>query len=353
MRLLLAGTWQWPMYQEACANALSRLGVTVIPFRWRDYFGGGMLGRIQNKFPFSGPALLRLNHNLVEAAYTQRPDGIWIWSGTHILPGTLRRLQRKTGALLVSYNNDDPFGPQAHGNASWYRRYFWHHYLDAVPQYDVHFVYRPVNIQEMLRAGAKEVHLLMPYFIPDVHSPVELGNDEKIRYECDVVFVGHYEPDGRGPYLRALVQAGLHVRLFGGGYWTANVLGDLFNYFGQIRVVFGDEYSKALCGAKMCLCFLSKLNRDTYTRRCFEIPACGRLLLSERTDDLQRLFKGDEEAVFFSSQEELVEKTLWLRDHPEEIERIAQAGMRRVLADGHSVDDRMKELLTIIKRHCR
>ncbi|MCJ7785103.1 MAG: glycosyltransferase, partial [Desulfobacterales bacterium] len=152
---------------------------------------------------------------------------------------------------------------------------------------------------------------------------------------------------GREEYLRVLVKAGLHVRLFGGRYWTNGVLGDLFPYFGDVFPVFGEDYAKALCGAKMCLCFLSKLNRDTYTRRCFEIPACGKLLLSERTGDLQRMFIEDEEAVFFFNQGELVNKALWLRDHPEEINRIAKAGMHRVHADGHLVIDRMKEMISL------
>jgi glycosyltransferase involved in cell wall biosynthesis len=293
-----------------------------------------------------GLALLRLNRDLIEAATAERPDCIWVWRGTHILPDTLRKLKRKTGAILVSYNNDDPFGPQVHGKGPWHHRYLWWHYLSSIPEYDLHFVYRAINVREILQAGGKQAHVLMPYFIPDMHRPVELSSEEETQYGCDVVFAGHYERDGREQYLRALAQAGLEVRLFGGGTWTRSVLGDLADYFGEIRPVSGDEYAKVLCGAKMCLCFLSRMNRDTYTRRCFEIPACGRLLLSERTDDLRRLFKEDEGAVYFSSPEELVEKALWLREHPEEIERIAHAGLRRVHADGHSVDNRMRQLLS-------
>ena len=74
-----------------------------------------------------------------------------------------------------------------------------------------------------------------------------------------------------------------------------------YGYFAPIEPVFGDDYAKALCGAKVCLAFLSKLNRDSYTRRCFEIPACGNVMLAERTADLCRMFKEDEEACFFSS----------------------------------------------------
>jgi spore maturation protein CgeB len=55
------------------------------------------------------------------------------------------------------------------------------------------------------------------------------------------------------------------------------------------------------------------------THRCFEIPACGRLLLSGRTKDLQRTFKEDEEAVCFFSRTKLVEKGMWLRHQPDQI----------------------------------
>ena len=96
---------------------------------------------------------------------------------------------------------------------------------------------------------------------------------------------------------------------------------------------------------------MSKLNRDTYTTRCFEIPACGSLLLSERTDDLRLMFREMEEAVFFSSPEELVEKALWLKSRPDEIERIAAAGMRRVQEDCHSAEGRMRQLVAVLKRH--
>jgi spore maturation protein CgeB len=65
------------------------------------------------------------------------------------------------------------------------------------------------------------------------------------------------------------------------------------------------------------------------------------------------MFIEDKEAVFFSNPEELVKKALWLRDHPEEVNRIAQAGMHRVHADGHSVNDRMKEMISILGKHTR
>jgi glycosyltransferase involved in cell wall biosynthesis len=140
----------------------------------------------------------------------------------------------------------------------------------------------------------------------------------------------------------------MRVKLWGGHYWSRAVLGDLYDHLAPIVPAEGDAYAKALCGAKICLCFLSKLNRDTYTRRCFEIPACGKVMLAERTEDLMRLFKEDEEACFFSSPEELVRKAQWLINNPDIRERIAQAGLRRVWADGHDVASRANYFLSVV-----
>jgi spore maturation protein CgeB len=117
-----------------------------------------------------------------------------------------------------------------------------------------------------------------------------------------------------------------------------------------VRPVYGDDYSKALCGAKLCLCFLSRLNRDSYTRRTFEIPACGRLMLSERTADLSRLFAEDREALFFSSTEELVSKVQeWVKDDARR-DTAALAGLCRCWDGGHDVISRMREMLMSLQK---
>jgi hypothetical protein len=186
------------------------------------------------------------------------------------------------------------------------------------------------------------------WFVPQIHKPVQICTTEHERFITDVVFIGHYEPDGREDSIRALVTAGIRVKLWGGHYWSRKVLGDLYDSLSPIVPAEGEDYAKALCGAKVCLCFLSKLNRDTYTRRCFEIPACGKVMLAERTDDLMQFFKEDEEACFFSSPEELVRKAQWLINNPDIRERIARAGLRRVWADGHDVVSRAKYFLSVV-----
>ncbi len=332
--------------EPAFADALTKIGHEVVSFAFQDYFHG-KLGYYQSALPFPGPALVNLNRELLKKSGAINPDLVLVWNGTHVLPRTLRRL-KAAGILLASYNNDDPFGHLIKGSVRWHHRYLWRWYLICLKYYDVNFVYRPLNLKEAISFGARNVHVLKPYFIPYQHRPFEMPDADRGVAGCDVVFIGHYEPDGREEYLRALVTAGVHVRLYGGKYWTREVLGDMADYFGDISPVYDKEYVKALCGAKICLSFLSKMNRDTFTRRCFEIPACGRLLLCERTDDMKEMFTEGEEAVYFSSAEELVEKVQCLLLNPLEIVRIAEAGQRRVWADGHDVVSRAQQFMELI-----
>lgn len=344
LKILLAGNWEWQIYEDACAKALTALGNAIVPFAFRSFFEGKSGHYQRGLAALPGPAAFALNRSLVKTAQASKPDVLFVWRGTHVWPATLRAI-RKIGCQIVSYNNDDPFGASTRRSAPWHHRYLWTWYLRSLSECDLNFVYRPINVAEAVAMGAGNVRVLPPYFVPELHSPVELSASERQRFACDLVFVGHYEPDGREVFLKALVKAGLHVRIFGGSYWTKEVLGDAAGYFGPVHPVAETEYAKALSGAKMCLAFLSKLNRDVYTRRCFEIPACGRLLVCERTRELQEFFREDEEAIFFSTPDELVQKALWLKDRPDAIERIASAGRRRAIVDGHDVRSRMSQML--------
>jgi hypothetical protein len=162
-----------------------------------------------------------------------------------------------------------------------------------------------------------------------------------------VVFAGHFEPDGRGDILEYLLQHGIQVRIFGARWGELPRTSIIRRQ--HIQPVLGEKYVQTIAGAKVALVFLSQANRDTYTRRCFEIPACRTLMIAPRTDDLKALFKEDEEAVYFSSKEELLCKVRFYLENDSARERIAQAGYRRCLQDGHSNIDRAKQVLAAIQ----
>ena len=350
MKILILGDWNWVQYERSFASALIDLGNEVIPFQISDYYHGFLAAK-QKAVPVPSPTMFRMNRELLLLVKKENPDMFLAWRSVHLLPTTIREIN-KLGVITVSYNNDDPFGPRTHGNVPWHHHFLWFWYLRGLKHYKCNFFYRQVNIAEALKAGAVHANVLKSYFIPWQDKPVRLSKDERQRFGCDVVFVGNYEPDDRVGHLKALVHSGLSTKLFGKN-WTSKVLDGLYSYFAPIVPVEGDDYPKALCGAKVCLAFLSKLNRDTYTRRCFEIPACGRVMLAERTEDLLSMFEENKEACFFSSSDELVAKAKWLVKNPGIAESIAMGGLRRVWADGHDVKSRVAEFIAKIQMNNR
>ncbi|MBU4478977.1 MAG: glycosyltransferase, partial [Candidatus Omnitrophica bacterium] len=242
--------------------------------------------------------------------------------------------------------NDNPFSPLA-------RRSMWRNFIKSINFFDIHFVFRKGNISDFYKHGAKNVFLLRPYFIPEDDFPInreEIGDD----YLCDVVFAGHYEDDGRAEALEAICRAGYKLKLYGGG-WNkalAKLASDSpLQALYPIQPATGRDYNKAICGAKVALCFFSTLNKDVYTRRSFQIPAMKVAMLSEHSDDLEELFASGKEAVFFSDTEELLEQTRNLLRDAEIRERIANGGYSRVHRDGHDVTSRMLEWLAHVRTY--
>lgn len=346
MKILIAGDWHSEVHEKGMYQALSSLGHTVLRFAWHEYFVGGgsavaiALRKAQNKY-LIGPLVSRLNRDLFESVLSELPDILFIYRGTHILPETLRQIRDVCPRTrLIGYNNDDPFSPH-------YPRWLWRHFLGGMKEYDLLLAYRHRNIADFQAAGARRVELLRSWYISERNYPVVLNSDELNSYDADVVFVGHYEDDGRVKLLEEVVRQGWRLRLYGPGYDWDPVIADSPELKAQIpvRLVWGDEYNKALCGGKIALCFLSKLNQDTYTRRCFEIPATGTLMVSERTDDLEQLFRPGEEADFFSNRDELIDKIRLYLGNDDLRRHVAEAGMRRVRGDGHDVVSRMRDML--------
>lgn len=76
-----------------------------------------------------------------------------------------------------------------------------------------------------------------------------------------------------------------------------------------------------------------------------EIPACKSLLMAERTVEHERLFKDGEEAVFFSSNQELLEKCKYYLSRPAECKRVTENGYLRCINSGYSNDEMVRSVL--------
>jgi hypothetical protein len=352
MRILVAGDWYSDVHEEGVYQAYQKLGNEVFRFTWHQYFQPAQVSlpivekietfwrKFQDKF-IVGPILGKINRDFIKKVVECKPDLISVYRGTHITKGTLRTIKKRFPEIfLVSHNEDDPF---TEGHPYW----LWRHFLASIPEYDLVLAHRLRNIKQYEQAGAKNVKFLRSWYAPERTHAVTLSEEDKLKFESDVVFAGHYEADGRIDLLEEIVKNGYKLRLFGPGKYWDPVLqeSDLLRHLGPVQMVWGEDYNKVLCGAKVALCFFSKLNCDTYTRRCFEIPATQTVLLSEYSDELATLYQAGVEADFFKSKDELMQKLRRYIDNDTFRASVAQAGYNRVVADGHDVISRMKQVL--------
>ncbi len=358
LRIFLAADGQGgAIHAGAFQKAFEDLGHTTAYFQWKGYFRNypyeksqanttwdrikSAYYRFQNKMTF-GPAMLKLNDDLVAQAKAFKPDLIYVYRGTHVWPCTLKRLKKATGAKVFGYNNDDPFSPT-------YPTYFWRHFRRGIQLYDHVFAYRAKNIADYTAAGYANTSILRSYFIKGSNKPLT-PKPTNNAFSCDVIFIGHYEADGRDDVLMHLINNGINFKLFGTLWENAPRYQELKSHMGgHIKPLYGADYNTALNSAKIALVFLSKINNDSYTRRCFEIPATGTLMASEYTEDLaNNLYKPDEEAIYFTSKEELLTKLQNLLANPKKLNAIAAAGHARILKDGHEVTDRARQIINTL-----
>jgi spore maturation protein CgeB len=206
----------------------------------------------------------------------------------------------------------------------------------------MHLTTKTYNVSELLGKGARRVLHAGKGYDPHIHRPIELSPSDYATYLSDVAFVGDYEED-RAKRVTSIATSGIPVRIWGTRWNRLSRLHPNLRIEG--RPVYGDEYAKVLCATKINLCFLRKANRDRYTARTIEIPACGAFMLAERTKEHLKLFEEGKEAEFFETDNEMIDKIRYYLTHADDRRRIALAGRERCLKSEYSNHHRIASVL--------
>jgi hypothetical protein len=277
------------------------------------------------------------NNKILEYLNKKNTEMVWVDKGVHVRKQTLLKIKLKHPKVkLIHFNPDDPFGN--FGKAGW--RWF----IGSIPYYDLHFVPRVENIKEYKALGARDVVQILPFwgFDPSIHKPAELLSEAVFNAMSEVVFLGAYELE-RYQSLLFLANNGIRITLMHDWpekYWHQNF----------IRLpgpVYGMEYARTIASFKIALGYLRKGNRDEHTSRSVEIPACGTLMLAERTAEHQILFAEGLEADFFSTNEELLDKVNYYVLNDKIRKKISISGYERCKSSGYdyrSITLKMLEL---------
>jgi len=248
---------------------------------------------------------------------------------------SLAQMLKERFGQLSCYVNDDPFGDRDGPK--------WRLFLSTVPEYDLITVVREPNVQEAYDHGAKDVLRVHMSADEVVHAPLELSQEEEEEWSSKVTFVGTWFPE-RGPFMKKLIERGIPLTLRGDNWEKADEWPVIEPYW-EGPAVYGDDYTKALQCADICLGLLSKGNRDLHTQRSLEIPFVGSLLCAERTREHRHLYEEGRGAVFWDDAEECAGLCFDLLSDSQRREKIAARGRQRCIENGYLNENVMSTLI--------
>jgi spore maturation protein CgeB len=305
-----------------------------------------------------GSVVAEINRSVLERAREFRPNLVWAEKQEFLGAETIEQMG-KLDARCVHFTPDPYF------SLDWKRT----HLMDAaMGAFDVLVYCKSYEKKQYEMLGKPVVYMPLGY-CDEVHRPLQ---SEDAQWNCAVGFLGGWEPR-RERLLHSIAATGVDLKIWGGywdflrdGKWTLRrhmILrqlsgGDCFRFHRdeflarahQGGEVYEDDYARALTGSRIGIGFLRKVCPDQHTTRTFEIPACGSLLLADRTSEHQEFFEEGNEAEFFASTEELVDKVRFYCSNESARKRVAEGGLRRCTDGNYAYVHRLRTVLDVISQ---
>lgn len=280
------------------------------------------------------PDISRLSQRLLARFEARHWDVLWLDKSLTVSPEVLRKIRlMDRPPKIIGFSPDDMFARHCQSQQ----------FLQSLPLYDCYITTKSYNQKELLSLGCPKVIFAPNGYDPAVFRPMEILPADIERFGGDVGFIGTYESE-RAEWMHMLAENGVSVRIWGNG-WKRNRLSHP-NLKIEGRPLYGSDFAKACISFKINLGFLRKMNRDQQTTRSVEIPACGAFMLAERTAEHLGLFNEGEEAAFFESKDELLEKVRFYLANDRKREDIARAGRCRCISSGYDNRKRLQDALS-------
>jgi len=335
-------------------RAIERLGHSVLGVHtseaWRR---ASWVKRQVQRRTYRGTIVDEINSSILSAARQFKPALVWADKQEFVRVETIEEL-RRLGVRTVHFTPDPYF------SLDWKRTRLMD---EAMMAFDA-LVYCKSYERERYEGVGKPVVYMPLGYCDEVHRPLA---SEDGRWRSAVGFLGGWEPR-RERFLHAVTASGIDVKIWGryweflrDGRWTPRRHIILRQLAGKDRFrfhrdellsrahqggeVYADDYARALTGSRIGVGFLRKACPDQHTTRTFEIPACGSLLLADRTEEHQEFFEEGIEAEFFASCEELLDKAKFYSTNESSRKCVADRGYKRCSEGGYAYVHRLRRAL--------
>lgn len=308
------------------AHALKKMGHDVHFF--------DRAGSLLDSVPIVSPKKRRMER-LQRKISEIDPDLVFIIKGYELDRALVKSLGECSDAVLANWNPDNPFmfRSEAHRASN---------YLDALPAYDLVFIWGDFLFERLREEGASDIRFLPFAADPRIHYPA----DPDPKYESEIIFLGHWS-EKRQQVVEALTDFDLAV--YGDKWLRKNLLNAEVRKCVKGKPVRGESYSVAMASADLVLNVVADHAGPEHNMRTFEIPAAGRAMLTNRTEGQERFFTDGEEAIMYNDPEQLPELVKHYLNDDDERERIAEHGHRA--AQNHTYADRMRTVLEATREY--
>jgi len=324
MRVLFLGAGHPSSTSRHRAEAFRRLGHSVRHLDTIAEFGYRLAGFAGRLHYHTGYRFLRgeVFRWVQDRVLSQNEyDLCWVDGGEMLDPQSVYYLKDRCGRVIL-FNHDDPTGPR-----DWRR---FHTLREAISSYDICAVVRPVNVHEFKAYGARNVVCVFRTYDEVAHAPPADASPVPAELQSDVCFIGaNYKGENRDIFLGHLIDRGINIAIWG-DHWERSPIWKKIAPHRRGGSLFGKAYVDAIRGAKVCIGFLARRNRDEHTTRSMEIPFAGGLLCAQRTSEHLSLYEENVEASFWSDWEECAKNCVRLIADEKLRKRIRLAGMERV-----------------------
>lgn len=310
--------------------------VEVIEFQFKPFSYHFTVSRIINRLPLINKMHFELeNKRLIREVNKLKPDCIFVMKGTDLYPETLKYIRAEHPKIkLACFNPDDPFNLN---NASSKTSI-----LACMDYYDHYFIWSKALKSKIEERGIKA------HYLPFATDKELIYPVEPTGTSYDLAFIGNGDKE-RNEWIAAIAKEMKSREVaFGFHVFGANIQPvDGITVEGQRN---GRAYLEAMVSSKVNINILRLQNKNATNMRTFEIPASGAFMMHESSDEAKAIFIEDQEAVYFSSIEELIEKTTYYLEHEEERLAIARKGYLKAISYEQSYNQR---ILNIINTLCR
>lgn len=273
------------------------------------------------------------NEYLVKVIKEFRPDLFLTVFGLYIKP-EIFRLLKKEGVRSCCWFLDDPWGfKEASSIAS---------------SFDFFFTHEPTTVERYKLMGVN-ARYLPEACNPNVHKKVELTEEERDRYRCDLSFVGRPYPN-RIEFLQGLTDYDLGI--WGDGWNGVDISPGLKRCIrggevGQEEMVKIFNASKIALNLHPTYGLKGEAAGEGISPRTFAIAGCGVFQLVDYRRELERLFRVGEEIILFNSIDEVRGLIDYYLSHPEERKAIGLKAQEKVYRE-HTYKHRIEEMLGFI-----